>query len=219
MRTLFGFLVISFVLILTGSFVWTHVRRSADKMSLPVQTEATSTEPQYAEAQNAQKMVTVTGPLADYMAGQDGQKVETLQLAPYKAVPSDHVGGSVVGSSTPLLHQTFGIRNAVDLPFEVPAHATNPQLRGTYSSASKRAASKKAGDGVDLLLLNEKQFSDFLNGHAGEATFSAEDASEQEVNANLPPTFGQPQKYHLIFRNASRETGNKVVQADFRIDY
>ncbi len=41
----------------------------------------------------------------------------------------------------------------------------------------------------------------------------------QEVNTYLPPTFAQPARYYLVFRNNSRANGKKLVQADFRVDF
>jgi hypothetical protein len=132
--------------------------------------------------------------------------VETLEDAPAKPVASDHVGGSVVGSSVRILNWTFRVRSAVQVAFQVPAHAATPRLRVTYESFFKRAGSQGSDTDaeIEFLVLNEQQFADFLKQRAGEATFSAEDAHAQEVNISLPPTVGQPEKYHLIFRNNSR---------------
>ncbi len=130
-------------------------------------------------------------------------------------------GGSVVGTSNAILHQTFGVAGIVNMPFEVPAHASNPQLHGTYRSFMKQAGmetDESAAD-VEFLLLNEQQYGAFLEGKPAEAMFSAEDTHNQEVNAGLPPTLNEPAKYHLVFRNNSRGKAKKVVQADFRMDF
>lgn len=193
------------------------------------------TPPNYAEAQEAQKLVTMAGPLADYMARHQGSsqppdaeaqaesQVETLEDAPAKTVvASDHVGGSVVGSSLRILHQTFRVPSTVQVTFTVPAHAATPRLRGTYESFAKQAGSQNGDTDADIefLVLNEEQFAAFLSkGAAGEVTFSADDAHAQEVNTSLPPTMDQPEKYHLIFRNNSRGAEKKFVQADFRMEF
>jgi len=159
--------------------------------------------------------------LAGYMSVQGPPKVETRPPLSHQPSASDHVGGSVVATSNAILHQTFRVAGIVNLPFEVPAHASNPQLRGTYRSYLKQngSPSSDASGDVEFLLLNEQQYGEFLNGRAGEAVFSAEDAHRLEVNTGLPPTFDQAAKYHLIFRNNSRNLGKKVVEADFRIDF
>ena len=98
----------------------------------------------------------------------------------------------------------------MSLPFELPARATNPQLRGTYSAS----ASQGADANVEFMVLNAKQYSDFLEGHGGEAVFAAEDAQAQEANVSLPPTYDQPAKYYLVFRDNSKASGKKVVKAE-----
>lgn len=229
MRTLFSSLVTLFVLILAASFAWTHMRQVSLVAPATVPGKDQSTLPTYAEAQEAQKLVTFAGPLADYMAKHEGSSpssqgtphVETLEETPTKPVASDHVGGSVVGSGVRILNRTFRVRSAVQLAFEVPAHAATPRLRGNYESFFKQAGSQDSDTGaeIELLVLNEQQFSDFLKQRAGEATFSAEDAHALEVNTSLPPTADQPEKYHLIFRNNSRGPERKFVQANFRMEF
>lgn len=140
---------------------------------------------------------------------------------------SDHVSNdSPAGTSTTLLHKTFNVASIMDVPFELPAHASTPQLRGTYQSffvhggvkqASERFSDQSAD--VEFLLLNEQQHADLLNGRPGNALFSADAVSNGEVDFTMPPTFGKPAKYFLIFRNASPSDGKKAVQADFRIDF
>jgi len=221
MRQLVGLLMVSGSLLLVGFYTWENRHVVVPRTAPLVQ----GTQSQPAESEAAQPGVTMIGPLANYMARQGQPQVETLQAVPYKPTPSDHVGGSVVGTSNALLHQTFAVHGIVDLPFDVPAHAATPKLRGNYRSFSGRSAANASASGsddaadVEFLLLNEKQYSEFLGGRPSEAVFSAEDSHDQEVNANLPPTFGKPAKYYLVFRNNSRGGGKRLVQADFRIDY
>ena len=221
MKTWLQLLMVSLVLVMVGSFAWTHRNRVATAVAAPGLEPASSSYGNYEEARQAQQMVTVTGPMADYATRQSPMKVETLQSIPYKPAASDHVGDSPVGTGRDLLHKTFAVASVVDLPFEVPAHAANPQLRGTYRSFVKQGVGPSSDDAadVDFLLMNERQFSDFLHGRPVEAVFDAEGAHDQELNTTLPPTFGQSAKYYLVFRNAAASGGKKIVQADFRIDF
>jgi len=230
MKRLLGWLVASFVLMLLGSYMWAHREHMVTAVAVPAQpavTQGTPVERNYEEAQESQRAVTLAGPLADYMSRQKPADIETLQpIHPAqpvlnKASASDHVGGSVVGTSQDLLHQTFGVAKAVRLAFQVPAHASTPQLRGTYQSFVKHAGALSSGAEADVefMVLNEQQYQDFLSGRTGEATFSADDAHQQEVNTSLPPTLDQPVQYYLIFRNNSHAAGKKLVQADFHIDF
>jgi len=167
-------------------------------------------------------MVTLTGPLADYMAQQEQPKADAdyRPAAPRPFNPADRVGDSPVGTSTPILKKTFTVSKAVDLPFEIPAHAASPQLRGTYRSFIQRGGTRSSDEAdVEFLLMNQKQYEDLLNGHPADAQFSAEGAHNQEVNTIMPPTLDQPVKYYLVFRNDSNGPGKVFVQADFRVDF
>ncbi|HYM76613.1 MAG TPA: hypothetical protein VE377_11600 [Candidatus Dormibacteraeota bacterium] len=223
-------MVSTLILICLGVFTWTHLRPAPDPTEIkagPIleqarraqQTQQPSSDP---EAQDAQPAMTMVGPLANYMNHQGSPKVNDIETIPYKPVKSDYVGGSVVGTSSTVLHQSFGVSGTVDLPFEVPAHAYNPQLHGSFRSfvnaGGKPSSDASEGD-VEFLLLNDRQFSDFVAGRPSEAVFSADAAHDQAVNANLPPTLGQPVKYHLIFRNGAPRAGKKVVEADFRVNF
>jgi hypothetical protein len=223
---MFGWLVASCVLVLVGSYAWVHRNHLAAAVAVPATEAAPSIIPSnYEEAQKARQAAPIAGPLAQYMSHQKASDIETLDPVPptqaisYKPTASDHVGGSVVGTSNEILHQTFGVAKVVRLAFEVPAHASNPQLRGTYRSFVKPGSAPSSDADVEFLVLNEPQFGDFLNGHGSEAVFSAEDSHEQEVTASLPPTINQPVTYYLIFRNNSHTAGKKLVQADFRVDF
>jgi hypothetical protein len=235
MRTMFGALVMSFVLVLGGSYAWVHRNRMAEAVAAPAIAPAPSTLPtDYEEAKAARQAAPIAGPLAEYMSHEKPSNVEGVE--PIQPVPSaqsgqsaqpvqrpvsasDRVGNSPVGTSSDILHQTFRVAKAVSLAFEVPAHASNPQLRGTYRSFVKQAGGISADTDIEFLVLNEQQYGDFAGGHGSEAVFSADDAHSQEVNTSLPPTIDKAAKYYLIFRNNSRAAGKKLVQADFRVDF
>jgi hypothetical protein len=242
MKRSLGWMVAGCVLALAGSYTWSHLHhtgylhRAAEAVAAPAAPQAQA-ETTYPEVREAQQIVGVTGPLADYVMRQKPAQVETLKpvqltrlaqpASPVSQRPGafDRVGESPVGTSNAILHQTFRVAGIVNLPFEVPAHAANPQLRGTYRSFLKAGGKQaeteasSAAANVEFLLLNEQQYSDFLNGRGGEAIFSVEDAHNQEVNTGLPPTRDHPAKYYLVFRNNSHAAAKTVVQADFRIDF
>jgi hypothetical protein len=224
-KGLFGLLLTAIVVLVGGIYAWNQMRRVP--LLVPTQPQVAE-NPNYAEAEEAQKTVEFSGPLADYVSRQEGspeakevKPVETLQVVPFKPSESDHVGGSVVGTSMLIVQTTFRIRGAVQVPFEVPPHAASPRLLGSYQSFLKAAGARNDDTGAEIgfLVLNDQQYSDFLKGGAGEAVFSADDARQQEVNAGLPPTMNQAQEYHLVFVNNSKAKEKKLVQADFRIEF
>jgi hypothetical protein len=228
MRSLFGFTLATVTTLLLGYFTYVHLRHSAESSDLQADTASREaaefaqrarkeTEETYNAPRDDQDSVTVAGPLVNFMKGIS--KVETVEAA-YRATESDRVGDSVVGTTNKVLHQTFLVAGAVDVPFDVPAHAYSPQLRGTFRSFIQASGAPTTAPGdVEFLLLSDAQYSALLHGQPGDAVFSADATHDQEVNANLPPTLNQPVKYHLMFRNVSPKTGKRVVQAEFEMNF
>jgi hypothetical protein len=219
--------------------MWTHREHAAAAVAAPAAppvTQGTPADQNYDEEREARKAVTLTGPLANYMARQKPSDIETLDpikaaqpaqpaqtavIAMHRTGARPRVADSPVGTSRVLLHQMFGVAKIVKLAFELPADASNPKLKGTYRSFVRQGGTLSSGTDadVDFLVLNQKQYDDFLNGRPGDAVFSAEDSHEQEVNTSLPPTLDQAANYYLLFRNNSHTASKKMVQADFHIDF
>jgi hypothetical protein len=222
MKRAIGWLMAGLVVVMAGSYTWTRRHHVVAAVAVQGDSVAPIHEeliPDYEEARQARELVTVTGPLADYMSRQKPSHIETLQPISRRPTAADHVGGSPVGTSSEILQKAFRVIKVVNVPFEVPAHASNPQIRGTYRSFVEHDGPQigDTGGDVEFLVLNEQQYGDFLSGHSSEATFSAVGA--QEVSASLPPTLSEPAKYHLVFLNNRHDRTRQLVQADFRIDF
>ncbi|MGE5083756.1 MAG: hypothetical protein ACM3ND_12770, partial [Acidobacteriota bacterium] len=130
MRSLFGLLLVAFVFIMGGLYAYRRMQQVP--LVAPAVPPKSSEKTSYAEAKQAAQAVKMVGPLAEYMANQEGptpaaKDVETVTWIP---TASDHVGGSVVGSTAPILRKSFTVRSAVQVAFQVPAHAASPRLRG-----------------------------------------------------------------------------------------
>jgi hypothetical protein len=228
----------SLVLVIVASYAWTHWRHLLPGFAADQPQQ--QTEAPYAEEKEAQKMIVVAGPLADAILRQKPANVVTLQPIAEPTSAVDRVGESPVGTSTELLNKTFRVNGIVDLPFEIPAHAATPTLHGTYrsflgrgikqgnvprsgeqdgDSASRVSISSDAAADVEFLVLNERQFGDFINGRPGDAIFSADRAHDGEVNFSLPPSLLKSTWYYLVFRDGFPAGDKKIVQADFRVDF
>jgi hypothetical protein len=224
MRSLVGLLISTLVFMTLIAFAWMHLKRSADSVEIkaaPLIEQARKAQQSSSESQESQSAVTLAGPLAQFASHKGNDtKSDEIETIAYKPVASDHVGGSVVGTSITVLKEKFRVTNVVDVPFEVPAHASIPQLHGTFRAfiqPNGKPSSDMHAD-VDFRLLTEQEFAQFVNGQPSEPLFAADATHDQEVNASLPPTLNKPVKYHLIFVNGSRGT-KKVIQPDFRIDF
>jgi hypothetical protein len=239
MKSLFMTLVTFCAMVVFGVYAWNSMRKVP--LVAPAvgakQGNDTAKSPLLDAPAEAQNTVKFVGPLATYMDKSEGAPgsdaksgggpgllglIENLESpAPAKPNPADLVGGSVVGTTNTILHKKFRVRAAAQLGFVVPAHAATPHLRGTYQSfvsVGGAPVSDSAAD-IEFLVLNDQQFAEFVHGHNGDATFAVDEAHVQEVNTSLPPTIDEPVKYHLVFRNASRQRQSKLVEADFRMEF
>lgn len=217
-------MVVGLLLVLVGSYTWNHVRREAQTAGtqvVPLVEQARQSQQLSPEDQESERTVTLAGPLANYMKDDDEAKLEAVQTITYTPVASDHVGGSVVGTSVTILQKTFGVAGTVQLPFDVPAHAYGPKLHGTFRSylqGGKPESNASKAD-VEFLVLSEQEYQNLLGGRPSDAIFSADAAHDQEVNVTLPPTLNQPVIYHLVFRNNAGAAQKKLIHADFRVDF
>lgn len=141
--------------------------------------------------------------------------------APQEVAPLDQVGSSPVGTSQDVLHKTFSVRTNVAFPFDIPAHAATPHLRGDFKSYITKVGiqSNEHSADVDFLVLNEQQYTDFAAGNPSDSIFSADAAHEQTVDVILPPSMNQDAKYYLVFRNTPGGDAKKTVQADITVDF
>jgi len=210
------------VIVLIVWQAWTH--RHLVTLSTLIAPEAKTADkpPGYVEQQQANRMVTIVGPLSDLFKTEkaaDKEDEEKERPDSQEIMPSDHVGPSAIGTAAVLLHRTFRVRRVVDQPFDLPPHAFNPQLRGHYrgfQQGVEGAANETAS--VQFLLLSEEQYANFISGHPAEALLTADGSDEQEISFRMPPTFEQPARYHMVFKNDSGAS-RQVVQADFRVDF
>jgi len=205
--------------------VFVHYGHSVPQMKQSVAAEQPqetdpSAPPAAAVSPENQKMVTMVGPLAEWMQDGNAAKPVSNERRIGKPHPNDHIAPSPVGSSSAIVHKTFAISNAINFPFEIPAHAVNAQLRGNYRSfvaQQEVQASDETAD-VAFLLMNQEQYATFIKGGSPDTLLNLDPSHDQDVNFGLPASRDLPVKYYLVFRNDPRE-GKKIVQADFKVDF
>jgi hypothetical protein len=163
----------------------------------------------------------VVSPLADLMGKADGSQTTTDEpIRPWKAHPNDHIAPSPVGTGAAVVRKTFVVSTTAQFLFEVPPHAASPQLHGSYHSYAKNFGIQSGDDGdIDLLLMNDGQYTDFLSGRPVDLVYSVDSSHDQDVSLGLPATQDTPVRYYLVFRINASSPGKKVVQADFRVDF
>lgn len=134
----------------------------------------------------------------------------------------DHIVVSKPQPANNFLHKTFTVKTYEEFAFPVPAHIVKPMLHGSFESFAKNAngdlISNQTAD-VDLLVLTDEEFDDFVHSRQGTATYTVDRAHSQSLTYHVPATVDQPQNYHLVFRNSPGGPHSKLVKADFTISF
>ncbi len=132
----------------------------------------------------------------------------------------DHVGHVTAVDATAsnhFLHRSFAVKTFQFFEFEVPAHASRPELQGTFQAVATQQTSD--GPSVEVLLMNGEEFGRFINHRAGHAALSSSPSSGGEIYWKLQAPADKLQKYYLVFRNASEEQRPSIVDADFTASF
>jgi len=106
--------------------------------------------------------------------------------------------------------------------FLVPPHQGNTKLHGAFRSFTKRSDPDSTSDrtaDVDLMLLNEQEFNEFLHGQPQGVTYELDPAHNQTVDWQVPTTYGEAETYHLVFSNSAGGAKIKFVEADFTVSF
>jgi len=133
---------------------------------------------------------------------------------------SDRVGPSPVGTNQTVLQKTFALKGTATFPFEIPAHAAQPHLHGSFQSFVRDAhGTSDESANIDFLVLNEDQHAALAGNQPSEALFSVDGSHNQEINCDLPASMNEPVKYYLVFRSSDGSKASRVVEAGFRVDF
>ncbi len=118
-----------------------------------------------------------------------------------------------------VLDKIFDLKVSATFPFEIPANSTHPHLHGVFQSFMGKSRESNEASNIDFVVMNEEQEENFANNRPSESLFSAEASHSQAVNFDLPPSYGQPVKYYLVFENSQNNKTTKAVQANFRVEF
>ena len=118
------------------------------------------------------------------------------------------------------LHTVFSVNQYAHYSFVIPPHHAHPRLHGEFRSFTSRnqpESTSNPASNVDVMLLNDQEFNEFQHGQLRSASYELDPAHNQLVDWGVPPTYDEPEKYHLVFSNSDARTGIKYVQADFTV--
>jgi hypothetical protein len=213
-KKLLSWIVFAVVAGYGGMYLFNHLPQIAQPATPPPTTTL---------VKDSDPAVKYVGPLADYTQGERSSDSDndSRPKAEWKADASDIVGDSPTGTGGVILHKTFSVASTAKFPFEIPAHATNPQLRGNYRSFLPATESATGDDAANLefLLMSEQQYAVYAKGGQADISYFVQSSHNQQVNVTLSPTFDKPARYCLVFRNRSGGVARKNVQADFSVEF
>jgi len=134
-----GGIIVFGILLFASAYTLKNILQVKPRLALSHATTADQVqESKLPEVNQAAQMVTMVGPLANYVQ-QNGSLPHPAGTAiPSKLVGEDHVEDSPVGTANLIVRKTFVLANTLAFPFEVPAHAATPQLSGTYRSFARQ---------------------------------------------------------------------------------
>jgi hypothetical protein len=129
---------------------------------------------------------------------------------------------SVTPPEQQIVQKTFSVQKYQSFELQIPPHCMRPRLHGNFKSFRYGEKGNRASDeasSIDLLLLDEQQFNDFVNGPGDATTRSAQNTYEQQIDWALPSSFETPRKYYLVFNNATGKPKTKIVEADLTLSF
>jgi hypothetical protein len=132
----------------------------------------------------------------------------------------DRISSSKALAPHRFLHRRISVKAYEGFGFEVPAHATRPRIHGEFTSFVVDGGSGDLREeNVEVLLLSETEYRDFVHGRAGAASFGRPPSTGAVIDWTLDATLFQPLKYYLVFRNSSPGRQTELVDADFSLSF
>jgi hypothetical protein len=107
-------------------------------------------------------------------------------------------------------------------PFDLPAHALTPRLRGNYSSFVQGTGGARISDesaDVELLVMSEDQYDAFTNRRSAESLYAIEPSHDHGVSISLPATQADAVHYYVVFRRSTEGKSPIWVNADLNVEF
>ena len=118
-----------------------------------------------------------------------------------------------------IMNKSFFLSSYEHFPFELPAHAKNPKLRGSFQAVIGSKDPYDTSVNVDLLLMTEAEFKDYAQSRVDTAVTSWVNRRQETVDYELSLPEDEPVKYELVFRGTTSTSKIRMVQASFSVFY
>lgn len=120
------------------------------------------------------------------------------------AMPSAQMWDTIIAGSF-----VVAPRNFKPVEIMIGPGMSHPRLEGTFSASG-------ANNDIEVLLLDEQQFSNWQNGHEFKSAYASGRVTADKMRIDLP---NEPGKYFVIFSNRFSMFSNKGVVADLKLRY
>ena len=219
MKKYSALLIVGLVVLLFGLQRNTIPQAKLSKTEPPSQEQVEEPVIKPATPEDPGPIATVVVPLDVLKKQANRSDAETVPVR--EPVAIDNVVSVEPGKPKHLLHNMFSVNHRAQFGFLIPAHQVNARLHGTFQSFTKRNdpdSSDRSAD-IDLLLLNDEEFNQFLHGQPQSVTYELNSAHNQMVDWWIPATRADAKTYHLVFINSANDIKPKFVQADFTLTF
>ena len=168
--------------------------------------------------------VKVVGPLANWMreAEENSKTAETQQEthAPaYQASERDRIMRRPTSAPNNFLHTTFPLSTYAAFEIKLPPGMTSASLSGSFESFTYAAGHQRQPADIEVLLLDDTEFNDFVHRAAGSATYFIEPCSRRSLKWLLNSDYHNVRKYYFVFQNPDSRRQSPSVQADFTLRF
>lgn len=219
MKKYSALLIIGLVALFFGFRRYTTSQAKSPETELPPQAQIEEPVIKPATPEDPGPIATVVVPLDILQRQANGSDAKAAPTREPLAI--DHMVSVDPGKPKHLLHNMFSVNRHAQFGFSIPAHQGNARLHGNFRSFTKRDdpdSSDRSAD-IDLLLLNNEEFKQFLHGQPQSVTYELNSAHNQIVDWWIPATRDNAKTYHLVFMNSSDAINPKFVQADFTLTF
>jgi len=168
--------------------------------------------------------VKVVGPLANWMRKAEensnaGDAQQETHTPAYQASELDRVIRRPTSAPNNFLHMTFPLSTYAAFEIKLPPGMTSASLSGSFESFTYAAGHQRQPADIEVLLLDDTEFNDFVHQAAGSATYSIEPCSRRSLKWLLNSDYHNVRKYYFVFQNSDTRRQSPSVQADFTLRF
>ncbi len=167
--------------------------------------------------------VKVVGPLANWMRDAEqrsiGEHEHQQPHTTYKASELDHIIPRPSSAPNNFLHATFPLTTYAAFEIHLPPGTVSASLTGNFEAFTYAAGHQREPADVEVLLLDEPGFHDFMHQHAGSPVYSIDPCSRQSLAWLLNSDYHKVKKYYFVFHNPDTTRQSPSVQADFTLRF